>query len=216
MFDPFSIDNPLIMNKCCESKVDVIVDPILSKSLRTHQRQGIKFLYDCVMNLVNQTGEESLLLKTDEDIKGCLLADEMGLGKTLMTITLIWTLLKQTPYPTTINQRGMALTGTISKVLIVCPVTLITNWKKEFKKWLPMNKIGVLTLNNKNTPVGDKAQVKNFLKVPRTYQAVSYTHLDVYKRQAIYRHHRTLSKPTFWIVFLNFWVNRCKCRYYCQ
>lgn len=172
MFDPFSIDNPLIMNKCCESKVDVIVDPILSKSLRTHQRQGIKFLYDCVMNLVNQTGEESLLLKTDEDIKGCLLADEMGLGKTLMTITLIWTLLKQTPYPTTINQRGMALTGTISKVLIVCPVTLITNWKKEFKKWLPMNKIGVLTLNNKNTPVGDKAQVKNFLKVPRTYQVL--------------------------------------------
>lgn len=172
LFDPVSIKDPLIMNKTENHKVSVIVDPLLSKTLRPHQREGVKFLYDCVMNMVHTKGDESMILERDDDIKGCLLADEMGLGKTLMTITLIWTLLKQTPYPTIINQRGVTLAGEISKVLIVCPVTLIGNWKKEFKKWLPMNRIGVLTLHSRNSPTEDKAQVRSFLKVPRTYQVL--------------------------------------------
>lgn len=29
----------------------------------------------------------------------------------------------------------VALNSSVNKVLIVCPVTLVTNWKKEFKKW---------------------------------------------------------------------------------
>ena len=172
VFDPLSIDNPLTMNKSQDSKVDVVVDPILSKFLRPHQREGVKFLYDCVMGLEHKKSDKSEIVNKTDDIKGCLLADEMGLGKTLMTITLIWTLLKQTPYPTLINQRGVPLVGEISKVLIVCPVTLISNWKKEFKMWLSMNRIGVLTLHNRNTPAEDKAQVRNFLKVPKTYQVL--------------------------------------------
>ncbi|CDO95862.1 unnamed protein product [Kluyveromyces dobzhanskii CBS 2104] len=170
LFDPGSISQPLIMNKSKDFKVDVIVDPLLSKTLRPHQREGVKFLYDCVMGLDHKKGNDSIILEKDSDIRGCLLADEMGLGKTLMTITLLWTLLKQTPNPTLVNQRGVSLVGSISKAMIVCPVTLIGNWKKEFKKWLPMNKIGVLTLHSRNSTTEDKAQVKNFLKVPRTYQ----------------------------------------------
>ena len=65
--------------------VDVVVDPILSKHLREHQREGVKFLYECVMGMRLMEGQ------------GAVLADEMGLGKTLQTITLIWTLLKQSP-----------------------------------------------------------------------------------------------------------------------
>jgi DNA repair and recombination protein RAD54B len=49
----------------------VIVDFFLSKQLRTHQREGVQFLYDSVMG-VRTAGFE-----------GCILADEMGLGKTL-------------------------------------------------------------------------------------------------------------------------------------
>lgn len=111
--------------------VDVVIDPLISRHLRPHQKEGVKFLYECVMGMRDYQG------------KGAILADEMGLGKTLMTITLIWTLLKQTPY---VNESPV-----IKRALIVCPVTLIANWKKEFKKWLGNERIGVFTLaNNKS------------------------------------------------------------------
>lgn len=50
----------------------------------------------------------------------------MGLGKTLQCITLIWTLLKQSP----------KCEPTIRKVIIVCPNSLVINWKDEIYKWL--------------------------------------------------------------------------------
>lgn len=67
---------------------------------------------------------------------GALLADEMGLGKTLMTISVIWD-----------RFRSKA----VSKVLVACPVTLIDNWKKEFRKWLDMNRFGVLAFTKGKT-----------------------------------------------------------------
>ncbi|OBT85773.1 hypothetical protein VE02_05840 [Pseudogymnoascus sp. 03VT05] len=111
-----------------EQIVDVVVDPLLAKKLRPHQREGVKFLYECVMGLRDYGGE------------GALLADEMGLGKTLQSIALIWTLLKQNPY-------GGG--GVIKKVLVVCPVTLIDNWKKEFRSWLGNFNIGVMVADGK-------------------------------------------------------------------
>ncbi|QBM89018.1 DNA repair and recombination protein RAD54B [Metschnikowia aff. pulcherrima] len=133
------------------SKV-VIVDERLTRFLRQHQKEGVIFLYECLMGLRN-TGHF-----------GGLLADEMGLGKTLMTITLIWTLLKQSPFP---NQRNV-----VSKVLICCPVSLIDNWRKEFGKWLDINRIGILALNNKNQSVAkDKQDILNFGKT-KVYQVL--------------------------------------------
>jgi DNA repair and recombination protein RAD54B len=108
--------------------VDVVVDPFLTQHLRPHQREGIKFLYECVMGLRDFNGQ------------GAVLADEMGLGKTLQTIALLWTLLKQNPI------HGSD--GVVKKALIVCPVTLIVNWKKEFNKWLGNERIGVFVADN--------------------------------------------------------------------
>ncbi|ADV21130.1 DNA repair protein, putative [Cryptococcus gattii WM276] len=96
--------------------VDVVIDPILGNLLREHQKEGVKFMYSCVMGMTGAEGE------------GCILADEMGLGKTLQTIALIYTMLKQSPFA---NQ-----TSIIGKAIIVCPVTLVNNWRKEFKKWV--------------------------------------------------------------------------------
>ncbi|KIR67725.1 DNA repair and recombination protein RAD54B [Cryptococcus bacillisporus CA1873] len=96
--------------------VDVVIDPILGNLLREHQKEGVKFMYSCVMGMTRAEGE------------GCILADEMGLGKTLQTIALIYTMLKQSPFA---NQ-----TSIIGKAIIVCPVTLVDNWRKEFKKWV--------------------------------------------------------------------------------
>jgi DNA repair and recombination protein RAD54B len=122
--------------------VDVVVDPNLTKHLREHQRDGVAFMYECVMGMRSFVGE------------GAILADEMGLGKTLQTIALVWTLLKQNP----IYEDGPV----IKKALIVCPVTLINNWRKEFKKWLGNEKVGVLVAENNKTRLSDFTKGKSY------------------------------------------------------
>ncbi|KAI0344614.1 hypothetical protein BDW22DRAFT_1482814 [Trametopsis cervina] len=117
--------------------VPVVIDPILARRLRPHQVEGVKFMYECVMAMKGHDG------------KGCILADEMGMGKTLQTITLVWTLLKQNPY----GGIGPA----VGKVLIVCPVTLINNWRNEFYKWLGRDRVGVFVGDK------DKSQIKLFV-----------------------------------------------------
>lgn len=138
--------------------VDVVMDPLLNKALRPHQREGVAFLYECVMGMKDYTGE------------GAILADEMGLGKTLQTIALLWTLLKQNP----IYEDQPV----IKKALIVCPVTLITNWRKEFRKWLGNERIGVFVADN------NKIRLTDFTK-GRQYQVmiIGYEKLTKVKDQ---------------------------------
>lgn len=116
--------------------VDVVLDPCLTDHIREHQRVGVQFLYECVMGMREFDGQ------------GALLADAMGLGKTFMTIALIWTLLKQNPI------HGSD--SIIKKAIIVCPVTLIQNWRKEFKRWLGNERIGVYVAD------GNKIRIKDF------------------------------------------------------
>ncbi|KAL3232184.1 DNA repair and recombination protein RDH54 [Nakaseomyces bracarensis] len=179
LFDASTIENPLIMNKTEHNEIEVIVDPLISKLLRPHQRSGVKFIYDCLLGMETKpealnSDNKSVVLEADADISGCILADDMGLGKTLTTIAVIWTLLRQTPMASLVpcSQSGTPLQGLFNKVLVVCPVTLIGNWKREFQKWLGQNRIGVLTLNPKNNGEMDKISVRNFLKVNRTYQVL--------------------------------------------
>lgn len=120
--------------------VDVVVDPLLAKHLREHQREGVKFMYECVMGM------------RDFDGQGAILADEMGLGKSLSTIALLWTLLKQNP----ICEGSHNPPPVIKKALIVCPVTLINNWRKEFRKWLGVDRLGVYVFD------GSKKHITGF------------------------------------------------------
>eukprot|EP00099_Drosophila_melanogaster_P013779 NP_476661.1 okra [Drosophila melanogaster] len=93
--------------------VHVVVDPLLSNILRPHQREGVRFMYECV------EGKRG-------NFNGCIMADEMGLGKTLQCVTLVWTLLRQ----------GPECKPTINKAIVVSPSSLVKNWEKEFTKWL--------------------------------------------------------------------------------
>ncbi|KAH7389931.1 SNF2 family N-terminal domain-containing protein [Pyrenochaeta sp. MPI-SDFR-AT-0127] len=129
--------NALVMQRpksCAKGKqiVDVVVDPVLSKHLRDHQREGVQFLYECVMGMRCE-GE------------GAIMADEMGLGKTLQTIALLWTLMKQNP----VHESPPVIT----KALIVCPAGLVDNWKREFRKWLGNERIGVFVANGKDKKI---------------------------------------------------------------
>lgn len=103
----------------------VVVDTFLSKQLRTHQRDGVEFMYRCVMGIVSPHHE------------GCILADEMGLGKTLQAITLLYTLLHYSPTKPK---------GECSKAIVVCPATLLNNWNKEFTKWLGSHRLRPVVL----------------------------------------------------------------------
>ncbi|GER56642.1 DNA repair and recombination protein RAD54 [Striga asiatica] len=93
----------------------IVVDPLLVKFLRPHQREGVQFMFDCVSGTLSAA-----------NIHGCILADDMGLGKTLQSITLLYTLLHQ----------GFDGKPMVKKAIIVTPTSLVSNWEAEIKKWV--------------------------------------------------------------------------------
>ncbi|KAH9298249.1 hypothetical protein KI387_029931, partial [Taxus chinensis] len=99
----------LNMKQVQEGRAHIFIDPYLNSKLRPHQREGVKFLFECVMGLRAQA------------FTGCLLADEMGLGKTLQVITLIWTLFQQVS----------KVKHEFKRTLVVCPTSLVQNWGNE-------------------------------------------------------------------------------------
>jgi DNA repair and recombination protein RAD54B len=138
--------NALVMKRpmtCPKGKqiVDVVLDPVLGKSLRDHQREGVSFLYECVMGMRCE-GE------------GAIMADEMGLGKTLQTIALLWTLMKQNPI--------YESPPVVKKALIVCPAGLVDNWRREFRKWLGNERIGVFVADGKNRKISSFTKGKSY------------------------------------------------------
>jgi SNF2 family DNA or RNA helicase len=140
LHDP-SAPNALVLSVAADARfkppaaraaVAVVVDPALSARLRPHQREGVSFLYECVMGL---RGPHT----------GCLLCDEMGVGKTLQVIALLWTLLRQSP------AGGGA--PAVKRAIVVCPASLVSSWRSEVRKWLGPGKLGVAAI-----PGGPKAK----------------------------------------------------------
>ena len=139
-------------------KVPVVIDPRLAKVLRPHQVEGVKFLYRCTTGLL------------DENARGCIMADEMGLGKTLQCITLMWTLLKQSP------EAGKP---TIQKCVIACPSSLVRNWANELVKWLGPEAVTPFAIDGKATKAELNQQMKQWAiasgrSVTRPVLIVSY------------------------------------------
>lgn len=122
-------------------RVPVVIDPKLAKVLRPHQIEGVKFMYRCTTGMI------------DEKANGCIMADEMGLGKTLQCITLLWTLLKQSP------DAGKT---TIQKAIVVCPSSLVKNWANELVKWLGPGAITPFAIDGKATKEQLNQQLKQW------------------------------------------------------
>ncbi|KAF9639167.1 putative dsdna-dependent atpase protein [Lasiodiplodia theobromae] len=139
--------------------VDVVVDPVLSKHLRDHQRQGVKFLYDCVMGLGAYNG------------RGVILADEMGLGKTLQTITLVWTLLKQ--------NFVYEDPPVVKKAIVVCPAGVVGNWRREFRKWLGNERLGVFVADESKKRLTDFTRGKCYHVMIIGYEKLLKSHEDI-------------------------------------
>ena len=85
-------------------KDNQFVPPVLAKWLRPHQREGVQFMYECVMGMRSFNGN------------GCILADDMGLGKTLQSVALLYTLIK-----TGITSNKAP---TVRRIIVACPCSL--------------------------------------------------------------------------------------------
>ena len=75
-------------------------------------------------------GVEWISFLTDNDF-GALLADDMGLGKTIQTIAWI------------LRALAAKATGAAQPVLVVAPLTLLSNWRHEFAKFAPSLRVYV-------------------------------------------------------------------------
>ncbi|XP_050390959.1 DNA repair and recombination protein RAD54B [Patella vulgata] len=168
--------------------VDVVVDPYLTSQLRPHQREGVLFMYKCVMGFQDYYGN------------GAILADDMGLGKTLQCITLLWTMIKQGPY------GGKPV---IKKVLIITPGSLVKNWYAEIKKWLGTERLNIFAVTG-NQRVEDykKSSIHPVLIVSyemfvRTYEMIQNENFDLVICDEGHRLKNTAIKTTSLIMSLS-------------
>ncbi|KAI1080305.1 recombinational repair protein [Whalleya microplaca] len=148
-------------------RVPVVIDPRLTKVLRPHQIEGVKFMYNCTTGMV------------DPMANGCIMADEMGLGKTLQCIALLWTLLKQSP------DAGKPA---IQKAIVACPSSLVRNWANELTKWLGADAITPFAIDGKASKEELIRQLRQWAiasgrSVTRPVIIVSYETLRLYTNE---------------------------------
>lgn len=110
-------ENILILDTDKSINEQIVVHRKIVKHLKAHQIDGICFMYNMCYRDLNT---KKRYLAEDH---GCILAHCMGLGKTLSVITLMHTLVNYPRLQT-------------NKVLIICPKSMILNWKEEIEKWL--------------------------------------------------------------------------------
>ena len=93
------------------------------------------------------------------------------MGKTLQTVTLVWTLLKQSPVAGSVLAK---------KVLIIAPSSLLKNWEAEFRKWFGSERIIIHIADT-----GDKvAQFRSYYSAPilvMSYEMLVRTLAEVQK-----------------------------------
>jgi len=91
-------------------------------------------------------GVEWISFLTDNGF-GALLADDMGLGKTIQTIAwILRSFAVQAPVRDAhagTSAEGAQAPSTIPPVLVVAPLTLLSNWKHEFAKFAPSLRVYV-------------------------------------------------------------------------
>lgn len=123
-FNPASVFQPFILKPNFTREINPLLHPRL---LREHENWITKT--DKLSKSLKPFQIEGIKWLADGDAK--IFADDMGLGKTLQSL---------------VTASNLMISGEISTCLIVCPLTLISNWESEIEKWLP--NFNFLTLNN--------------------------------------------------------------------
>ncbi|KAI7226041.1 hypothetical protein KC330_g8951 [Hortaea werneckii] len=104
----------------------------IAENIKPHQVEGVHFMLSAL------TASKD----SDTATSGCLLAHTMGLGKTMQTVAVLVALMeavksdesrvdKQLPPHLRVGEDRQLRT------MILCPPTLLQNWKKEIRQWAP-------------------------------------------------------------------------------
>lgn len=110
-------DAPLVLSTDIKKNEEIVVHPKITAQLKSHQVDGLEFLFKSCYNDLNA-------VKTYRELdQGCILAHCMGLGKTLQLIALLHTVIRYSQLET-------------QKILVICPKSTVLNWKAEIEKWL--------------------------------------------------------------------------------
>lgn len=112
-------------------QVAVEAEPKLASVLKPFQIDGIKFLYDCVIESVEQVNEKR------SPGSGCILAHSMGMGKKLQTIAFLYTV-----------HTNQMIKKWFKRSLIVVPKSCTRSWEAEFGLWLFKNDLNQLACDN--------------------------------------------------------------------
>lgn len=125
------------------NNADYDVPESLEKVLRNYQKEGYQWL------------------RTLDHLNfGGILADEMGLGKTLQVITVLLAIKEEN------NQDSVCS-------LIVCPASLVYNWKEEINRFAPLLRAETVT--------GTKSMRRGLIDIYQDYD-VLVTSYDLLKR----------------------------------
>lgn len=104
-----------------ETEDPIFVCDEIGNFLKKHQKEGIRFMWNNITDKKKEKKEDGKEGKAQFEGTGCILGHLMGLGKTLQTITVVQAYLAA--------EIGRT-------VMIMAPVNVLTNWRKEFEKWL--------------------------------------------------------------------------------
>ncbi|WP_127500151.1 DEAD/DEAH box helicase [Actinoplanes solisilvae] len=103
----------LLSGQSAERLTPVPTPPTFQGSLRPYQERGLSWLH-----FLSRLG------------LGGILADDMGLGKTAQTLSLL------------LAERAAA-DGPVAPTLLVCPMSLVSNWHKEAARFAPSLRVYV-------------------------------------------------------------------------
>lgn len=128
-----------------DDKEFIFVDPKIAEQMKDHQKDGVQFMW-----------RELTAVNDDEESQGCILAHTMGLGKTMQTIALLIAVNEAafSEDPTIRQQLPPRLRPKTKKrsqlrMLVLCPVVLIQNWRRELMKWAPEKLPKVYTVESR-------------------------------------------------------------------
>ncbi|XP_043703389.1 protein CHROMATIN REMODELING 20 isoform X2 [Telopea speciosissima] len=110
--------NGYIVNVVREKDEEAVrIPPSISAKLKAHQIAGIRFMWENIIQSVRK-------VKSGDKGLGCILAHTMGLGKTFQVIAFLYTAMRSVDLG-------------LKTALIVTPVNVLHNWRREFVKWQP-------------------------------------------------------------------------------
>ncbi|XP_058816555.1 transcriptional regulator ATRX homolog [Topomyia yanbarensis] len=141
--------NQLILDYDKDRKMFIRVHPELVIKMKSHQKDGVKFMYDCCYGNIADV--------KSTNGSGCILAHCMGLGKTFQVIALINTVIS---YPQLKTRR----------IIVVCPKSTVMNWVQEIHNWLGGIQ-NIVKLNAFFLP--DTSSIQKKIEVLRSYHKLS-------------------------------------------